>query len=102
MNMIRTTVSLREDVYDDLRRLAVAKRMSLSGVVNAKLAGGSFSLNEREIRQKIKESREFFGRLAKKGKPGIDVTKAIREMRDGRLDQITISDPATFLVRMDE
>mgnify|MGYP001568369677 CR=1 FL=1 len=88
MNMIRTTVSLREDVYDNLRRLAAAKRMSLSGVVNAKLAGGSFPLNESEVRQKIKESREFFKRLAKSGKPGIDVTKAVREMRDGRMEQI--------------
>lgn len=51
MNMIRTTVSLREDVYDNLRRLVVAKRMSLSGIVNVKLAGGFFSLPENEVRQ---------------------------------------------------
>ena len=86
--MIRTTVSLREDVYDNLRRLAAAKRMSFSGVVNVKLAGESFSLSENEVKQKIKVSREFFKKLALKGKPGVDTTRAVREMRDDRLGQI--------------
>jgi len=86
--MIRTTVSLREDVYDNLRRLAAAKRMSFSGVVNVKLAGGSFSLSENEVKQKIKESREFFRKLAKSGKPGVDPVRAVREMRDERMKQI--------------
>ena len=85
--MIRTTVSLREDVYDNLRRLAAAKRMSFSGVVNVKLAGGSFSLSESEVKQKIKESREFFRKLAK-STPKIDPVKAVREMRDERLKQL--------------
>lgn len=87
MNMIRTTISLREDVYDDLRRLAAAKRMSFSGVVNAKLTGGTFFMNEDEVKQKIKESREFFRKLAK-STPKIDPVKAVREMRDERMEQI--------------
>ena len=85
--MIRTTVSLREDVYDNLRRLAAAKRMSFSGVVNVKLAGESFSLSENEVKQKIKVSREFFKKLAK-STPKIDPVKAVREMRDERLKQL--------------
>lgn len=79
--MIRTTVNLREDVYDNLRRLAVAKRMSFSGVVNAKLAGGSFVLNN-NVEREIKESRKFFSMLARSGYPNVDTTKAIRKMRD--------------------
>ena len=85
--MIRTTISLREDIYDNLRRLAAVKRMSFSGVVNAKLAGGPLALSENEVRQKIKESREFFRKLAK-STPKIDPVKAVREMRDERLKQL--------------
>lgn len=89
MNMIRTTVSLREDVYDNLRRLAANKRMSLSGVMNIKLSGESFAMNEAEVAAKIKESRAFFRKLAKSGKSKVDTTQAIREMRDERMEQIT-------------
>lgn len=88
MNMIRTTVSIREDVYDNLRRLAAAKRMSLSGVVNVKLAGEFLVLTEDEAEQKIKESREFLKKIAMNGKTGVDTTMAVREMRDGRVEQI--------------
>lgn len=88
MNMIRTTISLREDIYDDLRRLAAARRMSFSGVVNAKLTGGTSLMSDDEVRQKIKESREFFRKLAKSGKPNVDPVKAVREMRDERMEQI--------------
>ncbi len=88
MNMIRTTVSLREDVYDDLRKLAAARRMSLSGVVNLKLAGVPFSLDKSAAKQKINESREFLKKIAMKGRPGVDTTRAVREMRDGRGEQI--------------
>lgn len=87
MNMIRTTISLREDIYDDLRRLAAARRMSFSGVVNARLTGGTSLMNEDEVKQKIKESREFFRKLAKSTSK-TDPVKAIREMRDERMEQI--------------
>ena len=86
--MIRTTISLREDIYDNLRRLAAVKRMSFSGVVNAKLAGGPLALSENEVSQKIKESREFFRKLALRGKPEVDTTRAVREMRDDRMERI--------------
>lgn len=81
MNMIRTTVAIREDIYDSLKRLAVARRMSFNEVVNAKLAGTG--LTEEEAVKKAEDSRKVFERLAKLGKPEVDVVTAIRELRDG-------------------
>lgn len=82
MNMLRTTITLREDVYDELRKLAMANRMSMSDVVNAKLSNMNFGLGEEEIERKVKSNRAVFEALAKKGKPGVDVISAVREMRD--------------------
>jgi predicted CopG family antitoxin len=78
--MIRTTVAIREDVYENLKRLAFSQKKSLNEVVNIKLAGGVVTPDEAE--RKVTESMALFSRLAKKGKAGVDVVAAVRELRD--------------------
>jgi predicted CopG family antitoxin len=80
MNMIRTTISLREDVYENIRRLALAKRVSMSEVVNAKLSGGGLSVEE--IEKKVDADMEVFKRLARVGVKTSEVVAAVREFRD--------------------
>lgn len=91
MNIIRTTISLREDVYDRLRMLAATQRTSLSKVINHKLAGHQetpLSPTHEEIEKKIEETRSFFRKLSA-NTPKIDSVTAIREMREDRLKQLT-------------
>ena len=76
MNMIRTTISLREDVYENLRRLALAKRMSMSEVVNTKLSGGG--LSPEEVEKKVEADMKVFRRLARVGVKTSDVVAAVR------------------------
>lgn len=82
MNMLRTTITLREDVYDELRKLAAAKRMSMSDIVNARLSNTNYGLSQEEVQKKIERAEKMLDSLASKGKPGVDVVKAVREMRD--------------------
>lgn len=82
MNTVRTTITLREDVYDNLRRLAAVRRVSVSDVVNAKLLGRDDALTTLQIQTKIKQGREYLASLASKGQKGVDVVASVREMRD--------------------
>jgi len=86
--MIRTTISLREDKYNNLRRIAFAKRATFSGIINARLANSPIDANQDDIVRRIKVTRKLFTKLAGKGKPNIDVVKAIRKMRDERTRQL--------------
>lgn len=88
MNMIRTTISLREDLYNNLKRLALNKRVSLSGIINARLIEGNNELSKIELERKAKGARAFFAKLARKATIKIDSAQAIREMRDERLNQL--------------
>jgi predicted CopG family antitoxin len=78
--MIRTTISLREDVYENVRRLALANRMSVSEVVNTKLSGGGLSPEETE--KKVEADMKVFKRLARVGVKTSEVVAAVREFRD--------------------
>jgi predicted CopG family antitoxin len=80
MNMIRTTISLREDVYENIRRVALAKRMSMSEVVNVKLSGGGLSPEETE--KKVEADMKVFKRLASVGVKTDEVVAAVRKFRD--------------------
>jgi len=88
MNMIRTTISLREDIYDQMRLLAATKRTSLSKVINHKLIGHQTSGSDEDIEKKVKETLDFFRELSA-NTPKIDSVTAIREMREERLNQLT-------------
>ncbi|MFH1863636.1 MAG: hypothetical protein ABIJ85_01810 [bacterium] len=80
MQMIRTTVSLPEDLYSDLRLIALEERKSLNSLILEKL-------NRKPVKQaksldnEIEETLAFFRMVAKMGKK-IDAAKAVREERD--------------------
>ena len=80
MQMIRTTVSLPEDLYSDLRLIALEERKSLNSLILEKL-------NRKPVKQaksldnEIEETLAFFRMVAKMGKK-IDAATAVREERD--------------------
>lgn len=86
MNMIRTTISLPADVHEELREEAFRSRKSLGKVVAERLKGSGRILSKTEDR--AREDLDFFAALADKGKAGIDVVEAIRDMRDERTKRI--------------
>lgn len=87
--MIRTTISLREDLYDQVRLLAAKNRTSLSKIINLKLTASPLMIeNKEDIQKKIKEVRALFRRLSA-NTPPIDSVTAIREMREERINQLT-------------
>lgn len=87
MNMIRTTISLREDVYDNLRRLAAVKRMSLSKVINHRLLGHA-AISTEDAKRKAWKTKDFFASLSKKT-PKIDPLEAIGQSRGDRDIQLS-------------
>jgi predicted CopG family antitoxin len=88
MNTIRTTISLREDIYDRMRLLAATERTSLSKVINHKLTVNQSPDTNEDIERKIKETRDLFRKLSA-NTPKIDPVTAIREMREERMNQLT-------------
>lgn len=84
--MIRTTISLREDVYDSLRRLAAVKRTSLSKVINHRLLGHA-SISTEEAIKMVRKTKDFFALMSTKT-PKIDPMEAIRQSRVDRDTQI--------------
>lgn len=80
MLMIRTTITLPEDLYSDLRLIALEEKKSLNSLILEKL-------NRKPIRKavslddEIEETLAFFRKVAKMGKR-IDAVKAVREERD--------------------
>ena len=73
---------MREDVYQNLKRLSISQGMSFNDVINSRLAGNGLTAQEKE--KKMQDSNRMFEYLAKKGKKNVDVVKAVRELRDAR------------------
>ena len=81
MSMIRTTISLQEDLHKKLMFEAVNNRKSLSAIINERLTNRRAGLSDRAVDEEIKEARAFFDKIGKMiGKT--DWKKVIREERD--------------------
>lgn len=80
MQMIRTTISLPEDLYSDLRLIALEERKSLNSLILEKLDRKP-TKQIKSLDNEIEETLAFFRRVAKMGKK-IDAVKAVREERD--------------------
>ena len=81
MSMIRTTISLQEDLHKKLMFEAVNNRKSLSAIINERLTNRRAGLSDRAVDEEIKEARAFFHKIGKMiGKT--DWKKVIREERD--------------------
>jgi hypothetical protein len=85
MNLIRATISFPYDVHEDLREEAFRTRSSLSQVVVNKLKPRQ---RVSSIQERILADMKFFADLAKKGKIEVEVTEAVREFRNQRLEKI--------------
>lgn len=80
MQMIRTTVTLPEDFYEELRLLAYEQRRSVSSVLLEKALQKKVE-NFTLIQKNIDDDIAFFRKVAKMGVQ-IDAAKAVREERD--------------------
>jgi hypothetical protein len=82
MNMVRTTISLREDFYKKLRMAAAVSGKTMSEIVNNTFEERGM-VNRVDLEEKIRRSREAFAKLAKMGKP-VNMQKALAESRRER------------------
>lgn len=80
MQMIRTTISLPKDVYEELRFQAFTEKKSLSSLLVEK-ATQKKKRKTLSIDEQIKQDLDFFAKVAKSGIQ-IDAEKAVREERD--------------------
>lgn len=81
MNWITTNLRIPEDIYMELKMEAARERKSVAAVIRQRLS----SKNSRQVREK--ETKDLLVRMEKLGKkiskenPGLDLSKALIEMR---------------------
>ena len=80
MNWITTNIRLPEDLYMDLKMEAARKRKSVAEIVRNKIAKKKILPKKRSIEKQIQELNKFAEKIAKQN-PGLDLTKALIEMR---------------------
>ncbi len=76
MNWITTNLRLPEDIYMDLKMQAARERKSVAAVIREKL-----SSNQQGKSQDLLQSIKNFGRKIAKKQKGLNLTKAVIEMR---------------------
>lgn len=81
MSQIRTTVSLDANLHQALMSQAVTSGMSLSTLVNKRLANQNAGVRSDVIKKQIADDLKFFKKLGKK-MGETDWAKVIREERD--------------------
>lgn len=77
MNWITTNIRLPEDVYMDLKMQAARERKSVAEIIRKKIVQPSSQEGTQDL---ISSMRKLGARIAKKHK-GLDLTKALIEMR---------------------
>lgn len=81
MQTIRTTISLPEDLYEELRLLAFEEKKSLNKLLVERVTAKKKKNATLSIDEQIKQDLAFFAKVAKSGIQ-IDAVKAVREERD--------------------
>ena len=77
MNWITTNIRIPEDVYMDLKMIAVTERTSVAAVIRKKLEDKP-SLHANDLFK----ATEILGKKIAKQHKGLNLAKALREMRD--------------------
>lgn len=81
MNTVRTTIAFDPGLHQQLALQAVSLGISLSDLVNKKLANGNVGISRDALQKQIADDLAFFQSFGKKmGK--IDWVKALRKERD--------------------
>jgi len=80
--MIRTTITLPDQLHEELRIQAFKTKSSLSDVVVKKLWGEKAIKKEKKSLDKQIEREIAFFRKIQRMKPQFDAAKAVREERD--------------------
>jgi len=81
MQMIRTTVSLPEDLYNDLRLAAFREKKSLSRLLVEKIENKKEVKKTLSVEERVRRDFAFFDKVARSGVQ-INAVKAVREERD--------------------
>lgn len=81
MNWITTNIRLPEDLYMDLKLKAARERKSVAAVIREKLKGEDRTQKEQEKAKKLLRDLETFGKKMAKKHPGLNLSKALIEMR---------------------
>lgn len=89
MNMIRTTVSLPEELHEEIRLLAFKNRISFSDAMLSKINGKkNYKKSQKSLDKDIERTIKFFRKIANTGTK-IDAEKAVREEREERTDKLS-------------
>jgi hypothetical protein len=81
MQMIRTTISLPEDVHTNFRILALQQKKTFNDVILANLLIKKRTKKNKSIDDQIASDFALFDEIARSGIK-IDAVKAVREERD--------------------
>lgn len=80
MQMIRTTISIPEDIYGDLRLMSFDENRSISSLIVDRLYKKPVKKTKSK-QEELVDTLAFFRKVAKMGVQ-IDPVKAVREERD--------------------
>ena len=82
INMIRTTVSLPDELHEEIRLLAFKNRISFSKAMLSKISGEkAIKKSKKSLDKDIERTIKFFRKIAKTGAQ-INAVQAVREERD--------------------
>ena len=91
MNLIRRSVSLPEDIYEDLRIEAFSKRISVNELMVVKFRGKPTDRSDKSIQDRLDDDMTFFASLNKKFGDKRNGASDIRKMRDQRASDIVLN-----------
>ena len=89
IDMIRTTVSLPEELHEEIRLLAFKNRISFSDAIVSKIIEKKTPVKSKKaLNREIERTIKFFRKIAKEGAQ-IDAVKAVREEREERTKKLS-------------
>ncbi len=80
MNWVTTNIRFPEDLYDQLKREAAARRISLSELVRQRTAGKQSDKKNTSSKAAMKRLNQLAKRIGGQNK-GINLTQAVIDMR---------------------
>lgn len=80
MNWITTNIRFPEDLYMELKMEAAQKRKSVAQVIRERISTSKSNHKKGTTQNSLSELNKFATEMAQKNK-GINLTKALREMR---------------------
>ena len=81
MNTVRTTITLPEDLHEELKLQALKEKKSFSDVLVEKIRIKKVSYRRKSVKKEVEETIRFFRKIAQEGEPIEDAAKVVREER---------------------